>query len=189
MLAGISGRRVDSANSQAIRTTKAGLRNSEGCTLTPNRTSQRRAPLISAPKNGVTATSRRLIRNTTSATRRICRGERNEVTSSTTTVGARNRMWRLTKWKASRLSRAATGGLAASDRMMPPSMRPNIAASTARSTVHHQSPKGVRTVRETMAAPRPALVLTRHGFQDVNARRFHRNSRLELRHASALGRA
>jgi hypothetical protein len=30
VLAGISGRRVDSANSQAIRTTKAGFRNSDG---------------------------------------------------------------------------------------------------------------------------------------------------------------
>src|SRR5436305_3693133 len=86
-------------------------------------------------------------------------------------------MWRLTKWKASRLSRAATGGLAASDRMMPPSMRPNMAARTTRSTVHHQSPKGVRTVRETMPAPRPALVLTRHGCQEVNAGEFGRNSR------------
>ena len=39
-----------SPNSQAIRITKAGLRNSDGCMLTPRMTSQRRAPLISAPK-------------------------------------------------------------------------------------------------------------------------------------------
>ena len=70
VLAGISGRRVDSANSQAIRTTKAGLRNSDGWMLTLAMTSQRRAPLISAPKNGVIATRNRLTRNTTSATRR-----------------------------------------------------------------------------------------------------------------------
>ncbi len=42
--------------------TKAGFRNSDGCTLTPNSTSQRRAPLISAPNIGVTATSTRLDR-------------------------------------------------------------------------------------------------------------------------------
>src|SRR6478672_7326181 len=44
VLAGISGRRADSPNSQATRMTKAGLRNSEGCTLTPRRTIQRREP-------------------------------------------------------------------------------------------------------------------------------------------------
>jgi hypothetical protein len=38
--------------------------------LMPAITSQRRAPLISAPKIGVIATRNRLIRNTTSATRR-----------------------------------------------------------------------------------------------------------------------
>ena len=50
VFAGISGRLPDSPNSQAIRITKAGLRNSDGWTLTPRITSQRRAPLISAPK-------------------------------------------------------------------------------------------------------------------------------------------
>ena len=50
LLAGISGRFAVSPNSQAISTTKAGLRNSDGCILTPRITSQRRAPLISAPK-------------------------------------------------------------------------------------------------------------------------------------------
>src|SRR5262245_97886 len=48
--------------------------------------------------------------------------------------------------------RTATGGLAASDRMMPPSIRARIAASSRRSTVHHHSPKGVRCSREIMAA-------------------------------------
>ncbi len=155
VLAGISGRRVDSPNSQAIRITNAGLTNSDGWMLTPRITSQRRAPLISAPKNGVAATSTRLIRKMISATRRTCRGDSNEVASSTTMVGARNRTWRLTKWKASRLSLAATGGLAASDRMRPPSMRPSSAASAGRSTVNHQSPNGVRTVREAMPYPVP----------------------------------
>ena len=55
-LAGMSARLADSPNSQATRMTKAGLRNSEGWMLTPNRISQRRAPLISAPKYGVAAT-------------------------------------------------------------------------------------------------------------------------------------
>ena len=50
VLAGISGRFANSPNSQAIRITKAGLRNSDGWMLTPRITSQRRAPLISAPK-------------------------------------------------------------------------------------------------------------------------------------------
>ena len=49
VLAGISGRRADSPNSQAIRITKAGLRNSDGWMLTPRMTSQRRAPFTSAP--------------------------------------------------------------------------------------------------------------------------------------------
>ena len=49
-LAGMSGRLADSPNSQATRMTKAGLRNSEGWILTPKMISQRRAPLISAPK-------------------------------------------------------------------------------------------------------------------------------------------
>ena len=49
VLAGISGRRADSPNSQAIRITKAGLRNSDGWMLTPRITIQRRAPLTSAP--------------------------------------------------------------------------------------------------------------------------------------------
>ncbi len=76
VLAGISGRRADSANSQAIRMTKAGLTNSEGCTLTPATTIQRRAPLISTPSHRVETTSARLMTKTTSAMRRICRGLR-----------------------------------------------------------------------------------------------------------------
>ena len=50
VLAGISGRLADSPNSQAIKTTKAGFKNSEGWMFMPKITSQRRAPLISAPK-------------------------------------------------------------------------------------------------------------------------------------------
>ena len=97
VLAGISGRRADSPNSQAIRITNAGLRNSDGWMLTPRITIQRRAPLTSAPKNSVAATSTRLTTNTTSAMRRMCRGGRNEVASSTATAGIRNSTCRLTK--------------------------------------------------------------------------------------------
>ena len=53
VLAGISGLRVDSANSQEIRITKAGLRNSDGWMLTPASTIQRRAPFTSAPNTSV----------------------------------------------------------------------------------------------------------------------------------------
>ena len=40
--------------------------------------------------------------------------------------------------------RVATGGLAASDRMTPPSISAMIAPSSSLSTVHHQSENGVR---------------------------------------------
>ena len=56
VLAGMSGRVADSPNSQATSTTKAGLRNSDGWMFMPKITSQRRAPLISAPNSGVSAT-------------------------------------------------------------------------------------------------------------------------------------
>ena len=70
-LAGMSGRLEDSPNSQAIRMTKAGLRNSDGWMLTPKMTSQRLAPLISAPNIGVSATRIRLATKTISDRRRI----------------------------------------------------------------------------------------------------------------------
>ena len=88
-LAGMSGRLADSPNSQAIRMTKAGLRNSDGWMLTPNRISQRRAPLISAPKIGVAATMTRLTANTTSDSRRIWRGLRNDTASMMAMAGIR----------------------------------------------------------------------------------------------------
>ena len=88
-LAGMSGRLADSPNSQATRMTKAGLRNSDGWMFMPKMTSQRRAPLISAPKYGVTATSTRLTKKTMSASRRIWRGLRNETPSMMATVGNR----------------------------------------------------------------------------------------------------
>ena len=48
VVAGISGRLVNSANSHAAITTKAGLANSEAWILTPSRVIQRREPLTSA---------------------------------------------------------------------------------------------------------------------------------------------
>ena len=89
VLAGMSGRRANSPNSQAIRITKAGLRNSDGWRLTPSSTIQRRAPLTSAPKSTVAMHPSTLSANTTSARRRICRGDSNEVASRMAIVGMR----------------------------------------------------------------------------------------------------
>ena len=88
-LAGTSGLLANSANSQAVRMTNAGLRNSEGWMLTPRMISQRRAPLISAPKNSVPITIAKLTAKTISATRRIWRGESSDVPSITATAGIR----------------------------------------------------------------------------------------------------
>src|ERR1043165_3887043 len=49
--------------------------------------------------------------------------------------------------------RAATGGLAASDRMIPASISAISAASIGLSTVHHQSANVVRWARETIGGP------------------------------------
>jgi hypothetical protein len=68
-----------------------------------------------------------LTANTANAMRRSCRGDRNEVTIITAIAGMRNMMWRLTKWNGSSPKRAATGGLAASDRTTPASIKPKIA--------------------------------------------------------------
>ena len=57
VFAGISGRLAEFTEQPGNNDDKAGLRNSEGCMLTPGKTSQRRAPLISGPKNGVAATA------------------------------------------------------------------------------------------------------------------------------------
>src|SRR5271169_6887307 len=79
-------------------------------------------------------------------------------------------MWRLTKEKGSSPIRAATGGLAASDRMIPPSMMAPSAASIKRSTVHHHAENGVRSARETIGGLLPGLispVLPNYGFQPV----------------------
>src|SRR5262249_40579267 len=46
--------------------------------------------------------------------------------------------------------RAATGGLAASERTMPPSMMAPSATRLNRSIVHHHAANGVRSTRETI---------------------------------------
>ena len=56
-VAGISGRRVDSANSHAATTTKAGLADSEAWILTPISVIQRREPLTSGPTSSVATIS------------------------------------------------------------------------------------------------------------------------------------
>ena len=56
-VAGISGRLVDSANSQAATTTKAGLADSEAWMLTPSSVIQRREPFTSAPNSSVATIS------------------------------------------------------------------------------------------------------------------------------------
>ena len=56
-VAGISGRLVDSANSHAASTTKAGLADSEAWMLTPIRVIQRREPLTSGPISSVATIS------------------------------------------------------------------------------------------------------------------------------------
>ena len=67
--------------------TKAGLEEFRRLQVHAEDTSQRRAPMTSAPKYGVAATRTRLTIKTTSATLRISRGDRNEVTISTADGG------------------------------------------------------------------------------------------------------
>ena len=170
-VAGISGRPVDSANSHAASTTKAGLADSEAWMLTPSSVIQRREPFTSGPTSSVATISAIEIANTISALRRICRGDRNDTAIITMNDGSRNSTCRLKKWNGSSPIRVATGGLAASDRMTPASISAMIAASCRRSTVHHHSLRGVRCSREIMAIPfgrRARLLVAEDGFQGVN---------------------
>ena len=115
---------------------------------------QRRDPLTSGPNSSVATISTTETANTISAARRICRGDRKETPISTTIDGSNSSTWRLKKWNGSSPIRVATGGLAASDRIMPPKISAMIAASNRRSTVHHHSESGVRCSREIMGASR-----------------------------------
>src|ERR1700749_1003870 len=101
-VAGISGRRADSANSQAATTTKAGLADSEAWMLRPSKVIQRREPLTSGPSNSVATISTTETANTISAVRRICRGDMNDTASITTRDGSRNMTGGLEKGKGSR---------------------------------------------------------------------------------------
>ena len=56
-VAGISGRRADSANSHAASTTKAGFADSEAWMLMPSSVIQRREPLTSGPNSSVATIS------------------------------------------------------------------------------------------------------------------------------------
>jgi hypothetical protein len=143
-VAGISGRLVDSANSHAAITTKAGLADSEAWMLRPSSVIQRREPFTSAPNASVATIRMMLATKTSNARRRICLGDRNDTPISTIKDGTRNNICRLKKWKGSSPILVATGGLAASDRITPPSISTIIAASKSLSTVHHQSENGVR---------------------------------------------
>ena len=66
-VAGISGRLVNSANSHAASTTKAGLADSEAWMLTPISVIQRREPLTSGPNSSVATISAIETANTNSA--------------------------------------------------------------------------------------------------------------------------
>ncbi|MGY4497273.1 hypothetical protein ACVWYH_001200 [Bradyrhizobium sp. GM24.11] len=77
-VAGISGRLVDSANSQAAMTTKDGFAISEAWMLTPSSVIQRREPLTSGPIASVTTIRMMLTVKMISALRRIERGDRKE---------------------------------------------------------------------------------------------------------------
>ncbi len=124
--------------------------NSEGWMLTPSRTSQRFAPLISGPATSVAITSARLMKKTIIASRRIARGESMEVPSMTTVAGTRKSACLCTKWNGSMPRRIATGGDAAKSSTIPISIKVRIAPTRSRSTVHHHSLRGVRWAREIM---------------------------------------
>ena len=126
--------------------------------LTPISVIQRREPFTSGPNANVATIKAMLTANTNSALRRICFGDMNDTAISTMKDGSRNNTCRLKKWNGSSPIRVATGGLAASDRMTPPSINANIAASSNLSTVHHHSENGVRWSRASMGVPKMAEV-------------------------------
>src|SRR3984957_11639275 len=84
----------------------------------------------------------------------MSRGEKTEVAISAAVAGIRKNTCRLTKGSVSSPMRAATGGLAARQRMMPPSISAPSAASVSRSTVRHHSLKGVGCARDAMTSPK-----------------------------------
>jgi hypothetical protein len=86
ILPGTSGRRLPSANSQAVMTMKAGLISSDGCTDMPATNSQRREPLISSPTKSTSTIIARKTTSMTSAVRRTWRGVISDKASMTATA-------------------------------------------------------------------------------------------------------
>ena len=136
------------------------MTNSEGCRLDrPGTEIQRRAPLISMPMTKVAASSTMLPQNTSSASRRMWRGEASEIASISTSAIGRKKNWRLAKMKESAPMRSAAGGEAASVSMTPKAMMARMAPSDQRSTVHHHWPITLRSSRGTwitLLSPKPA---------------------------------
>ena len=113
-VAGHVRRLTPSENSQAARTTKAGLRNSEG--WMPSR-SQRRAPFTSAPKQQRRDDQRNRDEEDDQRDAADRCGDRKETAIITAKAGTRNSTCRLTKWNMFEMPmRSATAGLAASSR-------------------------------------------------------------------------
>ena len=138
--------RPPSVNAQAARTTNAGLMNSDGWRPKIHR----RAPFTSAPNMSARMMSANDTTNVTSAARRTCRGDRNEVAIISAAVGISIKAWRLTKWKVERFSRSATAGLAASAITRPITMSAMNDPISHRSAVRIQSATGPRSTLETM---------------------------------------
>ena len=93
--------------------------------------------------------------NVSSAARRTCRGDRNEVAIISAAVGTSISAWRLTKWKVERLSRSATAGLAASAITRPITISATNDPISQRSAVRIQSATGPRSTLETMSSSLP----------------------------------
>ena len=166
-----------SASSQALATTKPGLASSEGCSETPKRLIQRRAPLISAPTTR-TAIMPPIARSMSpSASRRTCRGPSKETTSITMPLTDAKTMCRSTKWNAGSPFLTAMAGLAASDMMRPAPINISKLTSSRRSIVNHHSAIRLSSVlvnlmiaasragRSHLAAPEPRRETDRRGVR------------------------
>src|ERR1700731_863231 len=108
---------------------------------------------MSWPKSSATTIRAIDTKNTKSATRRTCRGERKEAATRTATAGIRKRTWRCTKWNVERPSRSATGGLPAIVNTSPDTISGATAARIQRSIVHHQFASAERSARDTIVSP------------------------------------
>ena len=136
-----------SAKSHAATTAKQGFTNSDGWMEMPARLIQRRAPLISAPTMSVSTRASRLRAKPIIARRRTVRGGCIDTAMMTAIATGVSASCRLTKWKLSAPIRSATAGLAARTRSEPKPISTARPAITQRSTVHHQWPIGLRSMR------------------------------------------